>query len=110
MERGCPAPAKAQKRRTGRRGEAGAICAVLDPGSAAVCRHGGTEGAIHLRLQELRAGDRRGQHCKGSERTRAAARQLCLCGGGGVSGSTEIRHVLAAVPSGAEQQPCRAQH
>ncbi len=26
---------------------------------------------------------------------------FCLCGGSGVSGSTEIRHVLAAVPSGA---------
>ena len=60
---------------------------------------------LHLRLQELRAGDRRGQHCKGSERACAAARQLCLRGGGGESGSTEIRHVLAAVPAGTGIQP-----
>ena len=38
---------------------------------------------------------------KAVKRTLTAAWQLCLCGGGGLSGNAKIRHVLAAVPSGA---------
>ena len=61
----------------------------------------GTRGCIlYLCLQELRAGDRRGQHCKDSERACAAARQLCLRGGGGIFGNAEVCHALAAVPAG----------
>ena len=60
---------------------------------------------LHLRLQELRAGDWRGRHCKGSEKACAAARQLCLRGGSGLSGSAEVYHVLPALPPGAGIQP-----
>ena len=35
---------------------------------------------------------------KAAKRTCAAAWQLCLCGGSGLSGNAKIRHVLAAVP------------
>lgn len=60
---------------------------------------------LYLRLQEVRAGQRRGQHPENTEGACAAARQLCFRGGGSAYCGTEVCDVFPAVPAGAGVSP-----